>query len=108
MKQTINESQFKDAFQALRPEHFSYEALSLLLEHLENYEQETGEELEFDVIAICCDFSEDSIKNIIENYSINVSECGGEDETKQAVIEYLHDHTNFVGETELGLVYQQF
>ena len=108
MKQTINKYQFHRAFEEMRPEQFSYEAQSLIFDYLENDETETGEETELDVIAICCDFSEDSVQNIIDNYSIDVSECDGEDEIKQAVIEYLHDHTSFVGETELGLVYQQF
>ena len=38
MKQTINESQFIDAFTKLRPNNFSYESLSALYDHLEQYE----------------------------------------------------------------------
>ena len=108
MKQTINKTQFHDAFQALRPDNFSYEAVDLLSDYFEEYEKDTGEEIELDVIAICCDFSEDSVQIIIDNYSIDVTECDGEGEIKQAVIEYLFDHTSYVGETSTGLVYQQF
>ena len=80
----------------------------LLFDYFEEYEKDTGEELELDVIAICCDFSEDSVANIIENYGVDISECDGEDEIKQAVIEYLFDETGYLGETSTGLVYQQF
>ena len=108
MKQTINKYQFQDAFKAVRPDNFSYEAVDLLSDYFEEYEKDTGEELELDVIAICCDFSEDSVQNIIDNYTIDVSGCDGEEEIKQAVIEYIFDSTAYIGETEKGLVYQQF
>ena len=58
MKQTINEYQFKDAFQKCRPNNFSYEGLTALYEYLEEYEEDTGQEVELDVIGLCCDFTE--------------------------------------------------
>ena len=58
MKQTINEYQFKDAFQKCRPNNFSYEGLTALYDYLEQYEEDTGQEIELDVIAICCEFTE--------------------------------------------------
>ena len=58
MKQNINEYQFRRAFETSRPNNFSYEGLKALFDYLEQYEEETGQELELDVIAICCDFTE--------------------------------------------------
>ena len=58
MKQNINEYQFRRAFETSRPNNFSYEALTALFDYLEEYEEETGQELEFDVIGLCCDFTE--------------------------------------------------
>ena len=58
MKQTINEYQFKDAFQKCRPDNFSCEGLTALYDYLEQYEEDTGQEVELDVIAICCEFTE--------------------------------------------------
>ena len=58
MKQTINEYQFKDAFKKCRPDNFSYEGLTALYDYLEQYEEDTGQEVELDVIAICCEFTE--------------------------------------------------
>lgn len=58
MKQTINFTDFRDAFEAVRPSNFTYEGLQALFEWLEDYENDTGEELELDVIGLCCDFTE--------------------------------------------------
>lgn len=58
MKQSINLYAFQNAFDAARPDNFSYAGLEALFDFLEEYEESTGEELELDVIALCCDFSE--------------------------------------------------
>ena len=64
MKQTINEFDFKNEFKKIRPDNFSYEGLSVLYNHIIQFEEDTGEELEFDPIAYCCEFSE--YENYIE------------------------------------------
>ncbi len=69
MKITINESEFCHEFKKIRPDNFSYEGLQALFEYLEQYEEDIGEELEFDPIAICCDFTEyENIKELQEDY----------------------------------------
>ena len=108
MKQTINKYQFQDAFQALRPDNFSYEGLSLLFDYFESLEADTGEEKELDVIDICCDFIEDKHQDIIDNYDIDLTGCEDELEIAERVVEYLQKNTSYIGETEIGLVYQQF
>lgn len=109
MKQTINEHDFIDAFRvADRLENFSYEARQALFEYLEQYEEDTGVELELDPIAICCDFSEDSPEDIANNYGIDLSECEDDEEKEQAVLDYLNDNTTVVGVTPSGIVYQVF
>ena len=57
MKQTINLSQFRDAFSS-RPNHFSYEALEILFNWFEEYESDNGIETELDPIGICCEYIE--------------------------------------------------
>jgi hypothetical protein len=59
MKQTVNEWDFIEAFrQAGRGEQFTREGLSALFKEFEDFEDSTGEEIELDVIAICCDYTE--------------------------------------------------
>ena len=59
MIQTIYKSDFTSAFhKAGRGDNFTYEGLIALYDYLEDYEDSTGEQIELDVIAICCDFNE--------------------------------------------------
>jgi hypothetical protein len=48
---------------------FSYEGTKALFEYFEQYEQDTGEQMEFDPVAIRCDFDEyENLQEIKENY----------------------------------------
>jgi hypothetical protein len=108
MKTTVSRYDFERAFvDADRKENFSYEALGLLFDYFESYEEETGTEIELDVVAICCEYSEDNPDDIIANYSIDV-EGMDEDEKIEAVRDYLSDNTTLVGETASGFVYLAF
>jgi len=101
MKQTVNLSAFMDAFHAYkRYGQFGYTALQILFEYLEELESETGEELELDVIALCCDYSVDSVADIASNYDIDLSECEDDDAKRDVVMEYLNDNTSVCGEFE--------
>jgi hypothetical protein len=110
MKTTINRHEFFDAFQALRPENFSREAISMLFEHLEEYETETGTELDFDVIAICCDFCEQDAREVNDEYSLDLDLSDtDEHEAADMVAEALQEQTSVVGVTGAGaVVFQVF
>lgn len=71
MKTTVNFDQFRDAFRELRPNGFSFNGLEVLYDHLLNYEADTGTEIELDVIAICCDFTESTIDEALEYYNLD-------------------------------------
>ena len=58
MKKTISFYDFRNEFISLRPDNFSYEGLEALFNYFESLEEETGVEIELDVIGICCDYSE--------------------------------------------------
>jgi hypothetical protein len=58
MKQTVHLEDFRRGFQQTRPNQFSYEALEALFNYFGQLEQDMAEELDFDVIAICCDYME--------------------------------------------------
>ena len=69
MKETITESRFIDMFNARRPNQFTYEGLTALFEHLEEFEDATGEEIELDVIGLFCDYCEyDNLKEFNDEY----------------------------------------
>ena len=58
MKQTVNEYQFTQEVKRIRPNQFSYNGLKALFNWFEELEEDTGEGIELDVIAICCEWSE--------------------------------------------------
>jgi len=70
MKKSINESNFRDEFQNYnRQDNFSYKGLGALYEWLEQYEEDTGEEVELDVIALCCEYTEyENLEEFVGNY----------------------------------------
>lgn len=71
MKKTIGVYDFIDEFRGGQyKNNFSYEGLKALFEYFENYEEETGEEIELDVVTIACEWTEyESLEEIKENYS---------------------------------------
>ena len=65
----VSETDFIDAFKAIRPDNFTYNGLMALYAYLEDLADDIGEEFKLDVIGICCDYQE--FKNwaeFIENY----------------------------------------
>ena len=107
MKTTVSNHDFIEAFRAYgRLDNFSFEALDLLFAYFEEYEESTGEEIELDVVAICCDFNEDTVQGIADSYGLELPE--DEDEHREAVRAYLEAHTTVVGETASGFVYAVF
>ena len=111
MKQTINFSNFLDAFtSAGRNDQFGYEALRLIFDYLESSEEGCGVEIELDVVAICCDYEERSIGDFIADYNLP-ADCAssGDDEKKELIEAYIQARSSFVGFTsDKTVVYQQF
>lgn len=71
MKQTVSEYEFVEAFdKANRSENFSRQGRRELYEYLLDWEDDLGEEIELDVIALCCEFTEyESVEEYNEAYS---------------------------------------
>ena len=104
MKDTINKDQFRNWFRSSEQYRrtFSYEGLSALFDYLEEMEESTGEELEFDPVALCCEFEEyDTFEEFQEDYNnINSFE---ELEEKTTVIRIGH-----TGYPSSSFIIQQF
>ena len=102
-----NASQFRDEFrQCGRADQFSYEALGLLFDYLEDVDND----YDLDVIALCCEYSEDSVAQIADWYGLEFSSVdeGDTDGERDHVLAYLQEHTSVVGVTPSGIVYAQF
>tara|TARA_B100000287_G_scaffold110706_2_gene103062 strand:+ start:215 stop:514 length:300 start_codon:yes stop_codon:yes gene_type:complete len=71
IKEEVTLSYFMDRFNEVRPKNFSYEGLEALYNYLEQLSEDTGEDIELDVIAICCDYTEyDSLEEVLNDYNL--------------------------------------
>lgn len=96
MKRTIDLYQFIKAFtDCNRKNQFSTSALETLFDYYEEIESETGEEIELDVIAICCDWTEYEKQELINEYGYLLEE---EEEEKdiEAIAEELNGRTTVI------------
>lgn len=109
MKTTVSRYDFERAFVvAGRKDQFSYEGLSVLFDYLEQYEEDTGQEIDLDVVALCCDYTEDTPESIAQDYRIDLDGVD-DDDTAQAVMDYLCNNTTVVGQTSSGsIIYVNF
>ena len=113
MKQTINQSYFIDAFKwGSYKDKFSYHGLRLLFSWLEELEEQSEFESEFNVNGICSDFSEMGIAELLQTYNSlttfaskylgNDGDITGlsEDEQVSLIEDYLCSKTSFIGYTD--------
>ena len=100
MKTTVNQSDFHNAFiNYNRKENFSYEGRVALFESMKEFEDSTGEEMELDVIAICCEYTEyDSIRDFWQDY----------DKEDYPTIEDIEDVTQVIRFKTDSFIIQQF
>ena len=101
MKQTINEYQFIEGFRAIRPDQFSIPALRALFAYFEELENDIGEEIEYDVIAICCDYSELTLKDINNDYSADA-------DTLEKAADYFREYTTVIPVNDETIIIQNF
>jgi hypothetical protein len=111
MIQTLRLSDFTNAFRnSDRKDQFSYHALELIFDYIEEYEQLNNEKVEFDMIGICCEWAESTPSYIMDYYNTDINTDGmSEEEIAAAVFEWLNDETQVAGVTDSGsIVYVQF
>ena len=85
IKQTVTESDFRDAFQAIRPDNFTYEGLGALYDYVWELSEDIGEDIELDVISLCCDFTEYSEDEAREEFDIDPDIEDWQDEVPDAI-----------------------
>ena len=99
MIKTITRYEFEDAFNKsdTYKNNFSYEGKKALFEYFEEYEESTGEKIEFDMVAICCEYSEyTNLTELQENY------------TDIKDLQDLQDHTQVIEMENGGIIIQNF
>ena len=106
MKTTVTAYDFHRAFENCgRSDQFSYEARTALFRYLEELEDDTGEEMELDVIALCCEYAEhETAIEAATEYGWDPDE---EDEDEDEAREWLEYHTTMI-DFGSGIIIQQF
>ena len=108
MKKTINSYQFADSFRSIRPDNFTHAGLNALFDYLEEYEDSCGEEIELDVIALCCEYSEHaSALDAATEQGFEPNSESDDDEKEESALEYLRENTQVI-EFEGGTIIQVF
>ena len=98
MKQTVNVHDFRQAFTDYnRQDNFTYNGLTALFDYVEQFEEDTGQEFELDVIALCCDYAEYSNLEALQD---DYSEIDN--------IEELSEHTTVIEVDDDSFIIQQF
>ena len=97
MKTTVNFTDFVDRFTAYdRRGNFSDNGLRALFDYIEEME-ESSEELELDIIGLCCEFTEyESIAAACEEYGDDVN------------VDNLREYTHVIEIPGGGIIIQEF
>jgi len=117
MISTVNFSEFCDGLD--KDSGFTYQGKQVLFDYLESLESDTGEQIEFDPIAIRCDYSEATLEELIEQYSDLAELCPEFNQEEPSIKEweamhntakeFLENNTTLCGVTkDGGYVFQEF
>ena len=106
-----------------------FQNLEWLYDYLEEYSDSTGEPVELDVIALCCEYTEDTYDGIVDSsFRMSIPDPadysdldeGGEviegtldeeafaEARREAVLDYLRDNTSVCGWDDETVLYAQF
>jgi len=109
MYQRVTFRDFVDAFRAHgRENQFSLDALEALFDHLEDLELELDSPIELDVVALCCDYQESSVDEIIDHYGLDASKCEDDDDRHKLVEDFLSERTNVIWWDDEKFLFEQF
>lgn len=116
---TISKSEFIDTFKKsdTYKDNFTRDGLIALFDYFEEYEEATGEEMNFDMVGICCDYTEFATAwDAMEQYQpddIPVEGDEGDDLTEvmekneAEALRWLEDRTEVI-KFDTGIIIRDF
>jgi len=120
MKTTLNTLDIARALKSDENAAWSWSGAKALAEYLEQLEEETGEEMEMDVCAIRCDFSEcesltaffeehsnKSLADGFADYGIDIDDIEDQEETDEAIRSHIQYHGTLI-EFDGGVIVSSF
>lgn len=97
MKQYVTESKAIKALMECYTTKFSYEGAKAMFDYLENLEEETGQEIEFDPVAIGCDFTELTIPQALRDYDLPNTTDSFEEFMENTVVIFVDELADWKG-----------
>lgn len=97
---TLNKQEFVNMFADYnRADNFSIIAREMLFDYYDDLSEDIGTPFEMDVIAICCDWSEYNVNELLNDYSNlldddDLAECEDDGEKLEYIESVLQDHTS--------------
>ena len=108
MKQRLSTSEAADLLVADTNAGWSYKGARALVEYLEQVEEDTGDAIEFDRVALRCDFSEyPNAREAAEECGWEPDEDADSEDAEEAALEWLTDRTTVITFNG-GVIIQQF
>lgn len=109
MFEQVNEGEFIQRFALMnRKENFSYEGRKALFEYFEQLEDGTGEKIEFDCIAICCDYNEYEDINEFRKEQEGYKGTSEDYEGEYKDLDAIREHTEVIEIPDKGFITQAF
>ena len=108
MKETLTTSEIASKLFEDKDAGWSCAGAHALAEHLEELEADTGAEMEFDRVAIRCDFSEyGNATEAADAYGFEINDYFADSEIEDAALKYLEDRTTIIRFSG-GIIVQNF
>jgi len=114
MKTTITTTQAANMLADDQNSSFSRSGAYALVEYLEEMEESCGEEMEFDSVALRCDYSEyESLQEWAEDYfsawraDLSIDDDMDDDQIDDTIREYINDHGQLI-EFNGGIIVSSF
>lgn len=111
MKTTLSSSEAVRRLMDDDNANWGYASACALVAHLQTMEEDTGEEMEFDVVAIRCDYSKyDSALDAAREYGYDEEPEPeqDDDDRERDALEWLQDRTTVVMANRHGVVIANF
>lgn len=107
IKNTLSVCQLADLLRTDEYAAWSYRGAEVLAQHLEDLSEDIGEDIEIDVVAIRCDFSEYTLSDLIDLHSPDWESVAREfiesgEWDSESYLDYLRDRSGAVLEVEHG------
>ena len=93
----VNRHMFVQEFRDIRPENFSLDGLDALFDYITELEEDLGEQIRFNVVALCCDYSQ---YNTLADYNDDYG-------TKHESWDDVADETTVIKITDEAAIIQQ-